>query len=352
MKFRTFPRTDLTVSEVGFGLWTLATGWWGNKTEAESVSMLRAARDAGITFFDTADTYGNGLGETLLKQAFGDNPEGLIYATKFGYDIYSDQAEARRGQQELPHRFDREFVKYACEQSLQRLGVDQIPLWQIHNARMDGVFNDEVWETLEELKREGKIRYAGVALGPANGWIHEGQGFLRHRPLHSLQIIYNMLEQWPGDQFYPDARAAEVGLLVRVPHSSGMLEGHYTPETTFAANDHRRHRPRSWLLNGIKKLESIGFLTEGRDVTIGQQAIKFILADPIAISVLPNIYDLEQLHEFAQASDKPDLGEEDLLRIAELTEINFGVPEERMHLKGEPENLLTEWQASRVAAGA
>ena len=97
MRYRTFPRTDLTVSEVGFGVWTVATNWWGEKTEAESVAMLRAARDAGINFFDTADTYGNGYGEELLQKAFGPNPEGLVYATKFGYDIYSDQAEARRG---------------------------------------------------------------------------------------------------------------------------------------------------------------------------------------------------------------------------------------------------------------
>lgn len=349
MKYRTFPRTDLSVSEVGFGLWTLATNWWGEKTETEAIAMLHAARDAGITFFDTADTYGNGLGETLLKQAFGASPEGLVYATKFGYDIYSDQAEARRGQTELPHRFDRQFVKFACEQSLSRLGIEQIPLWQVHNARMDAVFNDELWDTLAELQQEGKIRYAGVALGPANGWVNEGLGFLRHRATTALQIIYNMLEQWPGNLFLPDATAADVGLLVRVPHSSGMLEGHYTPETTFGPNDHRRHRPRSWLINGIQKLESLKFLTQGRNATLGQQAIKFILNQPLAISVLPNIYDLDQLHEFASASDLPDLTPEDLSTIAALTATNFGVSEERMHLKGEPLEVLEEWERGQLA---
>lgn len=350
MKFRTFPGTDLAVSEVGFGVWTVATGWWGEKTDEEAVAMLRLARDLGITFFDTADTYGNGRGEDLLLQAFGKNPEGLVYGTKFGYDIYSDQAEARRGQQELPHNFAPAFLRFACEQSLKRLGVDQIPLWQIHNARLDGVFNDELWATLETLQKEGKIRYSGVALGPANGWITEGQGFLRHRPLSSLQVIYNMLEQWPGNEFLSDAYEKQVGLLVRVPHSSGMLEGHYTPDTVFPANDHRRHRPRSWLLNGIKKLETLDFLTMNRDATLGQQAIKFVLSESIVTSVLPNIYDNDQLREFAAAPDKPDLTVADLETIKELTAGNFGVPEEKMHVKGEPMSALEAWLEAQAAA--
>src|SRR5690606_17759350 len=104
MRFRTFPNTNITVSEVGFGVWTVATTWWGKKTDEEAIAMLRAARDLGITFFDTADTYGDGRGEILLQEAFGKNPEDVVYATKFGYDIYSQPPEARRGQSELPHR--------------------------------------------------------------------------------------------------------------------------------------------------------------------------------------------------------------------------------------------------------
>ncbi|MBW3635822.1 MAG: aldo/keto reductase [Armatimonadetes bacterium] len=351
MKFRTLPNTDLTISEVGFGVWTVATDWWGTHTDEEAIALLRQARDAGITFFDTADTYANGRGETLLRDAFGPNPQDVIYATKFGYDIYNTSAEERRGQQELPHRFDREFVRFACEQSLQRLGVEQIPLWQIHNARISGVFEDEIWEILEELKNEGKIRHAGVALGPANGWITEGNGYLKHRPIAALQIIYNLLEQWPGNEFFPAAREREVGLLVRVPHSSGMLEGHYTPDTVFPPNDHRRHRPRSWLLNGIKKLETLDFLTEN-GATLGQQAIKFILSEPLVASVLPNIYNAEQLREFAAAPDLPDLTPADLERLAELTQINFGVPEEKMHVKGESMSVLEEWEKERMAVEA
>lgn len=343
MKFRTFPNTNLTVSEVGFGVWTLATGWWGERTDDEAVSMLRQARDLGINFFDTADTYGNGRGEELLQQAFGPHPEDVVYATKFGYDIYTP-SDTPRGQNELPHNFEPEFVHYACEQSLQRLGIDAIPLWQIHNARMDAVRNDELWATLEELQQEGKVLHAGVALGPANGWLTEGIAAMRHRPIASLQVIHNILEQHPGADFFPDARANEVGLLVRVPHSSGMLEGRYTEDTVFPPNDHRRHRPRSWLINGIKKIETLKFLTDGRNQELGQAAIKYILSEPSVTSVLPNIYDEAQLREFAAAPDKPDLTADDLQRIAELEAGNFGVEEEPMQMKGLPIEALQEWE--------
>ena len=349
MKQRIFPKTDLSVSEVGFGLWTLATGWWGEKTQEESVAMLRRARELGINFFDTADAYGNGYGETLLRDAFGPNPDGLVYATKFGYDFYNAD-NVRRGQQALPHNFNPDFIRNACEQALGRLGVEAIPLWQVHNLQMEHLFQDELWDTLESLKSEGKVLHYGVAVGPANGWLAEGILAMRHRDIASLQIIHNILEQHPGSDFFADARENHVGLLVRVPHSSGMLEGHYTAETEFAANDHRRHRPRSWLLNGIEKLKSLEFLTENREQTLGQAALKFILSEQSVVSTLPNIYDYDQLEEFAAAPALPDLTHDDLSRIAALKETNFGVPEEPMKMKGEPLETLPQWEEKLRAA--
>jgi aryl-alcohol dehydrogenase-like predicted oxidoreductase len=113
-----------------------------------------------------------------------------------------------------------------------------------------------------------------------------------------------------------------------------MLEGHYTEDTEFAKNDHRRHRPRSWLVNGLKKIESLRFLHEGRDLTLGQAALKWVLASPAVMTTLPNIYNVEQLEEFAAASDKPDFSQDDLDRIAALQAVNFNVPEEHMRYKG------------------
>jgi aryl-alcohol dehydrogenase-like predicted oxidoreductase len=138
-------------------------------------------------------------------------------------------------------------------------------------------------------------------------------------------MIYNLLEQDPGRGLIEAAHETGTSLIVRVPHSSGMLEGKYTKETTFAKNDHRRHRPREWLLDGLKKVEQLGFLTESRERTLGQAALKFVLASPEIVSTLPNIYDEEQLEEFAAAPDTPDLTADELSRIAELYENNFGL---------------------------
>jgi aryl-alcohol dehydrogenase-like predicted oxidoreductase len=334
MKYRTYPNTDVTVSEVGFGLWTTSTGWWGEKSDAEAVTMLRDAHDLGITLFDAADTYGNGRSEEQLAAAFGDRRDRVVYATKFGYD-FSNADGQQRGQSELPHDFSPEFVRRALEASLRRLSTDYIDIYQMHNARMAQIEDEALWDLLESFKREGKIRMYGVALGPAIGWLYEGVDAVRQRGLASLQIIWNMLEQYPGNEQIRAAYEfrAPTGYMIRVPHSSGMLEGHYTSDTTFAKGDHRRHRPREWLINGIAKVEQLRFL-ERPDRTLGQAALKWLLAEPRVMTVLPNIYDREQLTEFAAASDAPALSSEELARIEALYKENFGIDEPPMAFKG------------------
>ncbi|MBV8721243.1 MAG: aldo/keto reductase [Candidatus Eremiobacteraeota bacterium] len=336
MKYRTYPNSDVTVSEVGFGLWTTSTGWWGDKTDDDAVAMLQRAFDAGITFYDAADTYGNGRSEEQLAKAFAGRRDRVVYATKFGYDFYSPQnAEKRRGQFELPHDFSPAFVRKALEESLRRLQTDYVDIYQMHNARMAQVDDDALWELLESFKREGKIRMYGVALGPAIGWLYEGVDAVERRNVATLQIIWNILEQYPGDAQIRAAydANADTGYMIRVPHSSGMLEGHYTESTEFPPNDHRRHRPRSWLINGIQKVEQLRFL-ERPDRTLGQAAIQWLLAEPRVMTVLPNIYDDSQLAEFAAAPDAPGLTEEELERISVLYAKNFGIEEPPMAFKG------------------
>src|SRR6266487_1109686 len=236
MRFRTYKNTDLTVSEVGFGLWTISTGWWGNFTESEAIALMHKAFDLGITLFDAADTYGNGLSEELIAKAFPNQRDEIVIATKVGYD-FVHYGEARgRGQREIPQDFSPEAV-------------------------MDTMF------------------------------------------------------------------------LIRVTHSSGMLEGKYTAETTFPPTDHRSHRPRSWLLNGIKKIEQLRFL-ENAERTLGQAALQWLLADDRVASTLPNIYDEEQLVEFAKAPDTAPLTPEDLAKIEELYSDHFGIEEEPPKFKG------------------
>jgi aryl-alcohol dehydrogenase-like predicted oxidoreductase len=323
MRYRRLGDTDVSISEVGFGVWTVSTGWWGQVEEARSLKLLRLAHEKGINYFDTADTYGSGLGETLLRDAFGHMRESIVISTKIGYDFYNHTA--RRGQQERPQDWSENFIRFAFEQSLRRLGTDYIDFLQLHNTKMDAVENDALFELMEEFKEEGKVRAYGIALGPKIGWLEEGVKTMRERKLDVLQMIYNLLEQDPGRDLIEAAHETDTSLVVRVPHSSGMLEGKYTEETTFAQNDHRRHRPKEWLLEGLKKVEQLGFLTESGERTLGQAALKFILASPEISSTLPNIYNEEQLEEFSAAPDTPDLREDELARVEELYENNFGL---------------------------
>ena len=259
-----------------------------------------------------------------------------MYATKFGYDFANpENQEKRRGQFELPQDFSPSFVRKALEASLARMNTDYVDIYQIHNARLAQIEDDALWELLESLKREGKVRMYGVALGPAIGWLYEGVDAVTKRNASTLQIIWNALEQFPGDEQIRIARetGADTGYMIRVPHSSGMLEGHYTADTVFPANDHRRHRPHSWLINGVKKVEQLRFL-ERPDRTLGQAAIQWLLAEPRVMSVLPNIYDRDQLVEFAGASDAPPLTADEIARVNELYANNFGLEPEAANFKG------------------
>ena len=337
MKYRVFPGTNVRVSEVGFGTWTIATSWWGEKTDAEAVSMLRSAHDDhGITFFDAADTYGNGRSEKQLAEAFRGMRSSVVYATKVGYDIYDESAQAnRKGQNELPMRTDPAYIRMAVDKCLQRLETDYIDVLQIHNAKMEHVRQADLWGTLRDLQREGKILTWGAAFGPAIGWLYEAVELVEREPeINTIQMIWNILEQHPGTPMIEAAKrhAPNCCFNVRVTHASGMLEGKYTADTVFPPNDHRRHRPRSWLTNGVKKVETLDFLR--RDMTLGQAALKWLLAEPLVVTTLPNIYDSEQLEEFAAAADQRDLTDDEMRKIDELNRRNFGVVEEPMVYKG------------------
>jgi aryl-alcohol dehydrogenase-like predicted oxidoreductase len=311
----------IEVSEIGFGNWTVTTGWWGTYTRSEAIDLHRHAFEAGITFFDTADTYAEGYAEQVLGEALRNVREEIVIATKFGYDIVSEHK--RRGQQERPHRTDVTYLRTALDASLRRLGVDVIDLYQLHNPRMAHLDDGELFAFLDEAKAAGKIRAYGVALGPKIGWLQEGVYAMRARRVPVVQMIYNALEQDPGRDLLKVAHETGAKMIVRVPHSSGMLEGNLTVDTVFDENDHRRHRPRSWLIEGVQKIARLDFLT--KDMTLSQAALRWVLADPGVATTLPNIYGVAQITEFAGASDQRDLTSEELAAVSELYERNFDV---------------------------
>ena len=229
MKYRQLGNTDLSVSEVGFGVWTVGTSWWGKIEEPQSINLLRQAFDLGVNFFDTGDTYGEGYGEEILAKALKQQRHDIVIGTKFGYDFYTHVV--REGHQERPQKWTPGFVRYACEQSLRRLDTDYIDLYQLHNPKMDAIEDDELFDTLDELVKEGKILHYGFAIGPDIGWEEEGTAAVEYRDAQVMQIIYSILEQDPARAWFPLARERKTGLITRVPHASGMLDGTYTKDT-------------------------------------------------------------------------------------------------------------------------
>jgi len=304
MRYRRFGNSDLVVSEVALGTWTLVSDWWGRSDDPRQ--MIAAALDAGINFIDTAPVYGSdGAGESILREFLSERDD-VVLTTKCGYDITGERKYP--GQSERPHDWSPDSIRRQCEESLRRLGTDRIDLYQLHNPRIEPILADDLWETLLELRAEGKVRELGVALGPAIGWVEEGNHAIDARPIVSLQTVFNVLEQEPGLTFAKRPRVAsgEVGLISRVPHASDTLSGKITRDTTFDPKDHRAHRNRDNMLDNFEKAETLAFLwapETGR--TMGQAAIAGILANPAFTTVIPTVLTVDEVREYAAASDVP-----------------------------------------------
>ncbi len=330
MQYRTFPGTDIKASAVGFGVWTVATTWWGITDRQEGIALLRRARELGVTFYDTADTYDDGGAETILVEAFGtQDRDQITIATKFGYDIYASRPDPN--QRERPHNWNPSYLRFALEKSLERLQTDYVDFYQMHNPRLSDLQRDDLLAELEALKTEGKIRAYGAALGPAIDvrQADESNYLLRDTKMDAVQIIYNLLEQQVGQPIFDLARQTNKGVLARVPHASDLLLGRLNENVTFAPGDHRNWRmtsnekKRLWLDRGLKKVEKLDFITEPSGRTIGQAALQFVLSEPSMISVLPNIYDAPLLEELAQATDTPALSPDELQTLRELYDNDF-----------------------------
>ena len=331
MQYRAFPQTNRSVSVIGFGVWTVATTWWGIHDRQVGIGLLRKALELGVNFYDTADTYDDGGAETILAEAFPkpSQREELFIATKFGYDIYAHKPD--ENQRERPHNWEPSYLRFAVEKSLERLKTDRIDFYQMHNPRIDSLMRDDLMAELEKLKSEGKILAYGAALGPAidERQADETKYILENTQMAGVQIIYNLLEQQVGAPIFEEAREKGVAILTRVPHASGLLEGNLNTNTVFPPGDHRNWRmttnekKKLWLDRGLLKVEKLAFLTEGTGRTMGQAALQFILSEPSIASVLPNIYDEPQLLEIAQTTEVPNLTQSELNQIWDLHHNDF-----------------------------
>lgn len=327
MQTRPLPQTDLRVSTLAFGNFVFGTNWWGEFTDDDAVALQNAAVERGVNFFDTAPAYGNGRSESLMKQTIADvGRDAIVLSTKFGYDFYRDPGE-EGSHRERRQDFSAEAVRFELEQSLTRMGVETIDLYQAHNLKLPQM-TDELFETLEALKAEGKVRAWGVALGPAIGWREEGHAAFLERDAATVQSVFNLYEQAPGRELCEIAAAEpdRRGVIARVPTNSGILDEEFdSPDHRFPPHDHRKFRDRDWLVYGLKKNDLIRPIADGLGTTVRRLAIRWLCSVPGLTAIEPNILNLDDVADYAAAIDEGPLPADVLQQLAGMYADDFGL---------------------------
>ena len=224
MNYKELGRTGFRVSSISFGAWAVG-GSWGDVEDAESLAALHRAVDLGVNFFDTADVYGDGRSERLLAQLKSERSEEIIIPTKAGRRLNPHTADG----------YNEENLTAFVERSLQNLATDALDLVQLHCPPTDVYYRPEVFAALDKLVEQGKIRYYGVSVER----VEEALKAIEYPGVQSVQIIFNMFRQRPADLFFAEAKKKQIGILARLPLSSGMLTGKLNSNSQFAADDHR-----------------------------------------------------------------------------------------------------------------
>lgn len=318
MRYKRLGRSDIKVSEIGFGAWTIAMDWWGKRIEEdEARAMLKRAYDLGINFFETGDMYGRGKSERIIGETFAGMREDIVISTKYGYDF----VDARQvGHSELPQRFDAEFTEKALRSSLKRLQTSYVDVYGLHNPKMHHIQDDAIFENLNAIYKSKRARAFQVALGPAIGWTREGLAAMRRSNISAVQTVYNILEQTPGNQLMEEAAINDIGILVRVPDASGILTGKVSADTVIDPKDHRSVRKGQWIRDSLKKVEELRPIAERNGLSITELAIKFILSRSGLASVLPTMVSADEVADFAGMSDGRYLAAGDIREITEIYE--------------------------------
>jgi aryl-alcohol dehydrogenase-like predicted oxidoreductase len=229
------------------------------------------------------------------------------------------------GHNELPQKQNVEYLKFALGQSLERLQTDYIDVYSLHNPKMQVITNKELFNALDTLVTNGKIRAHGVALGPAIGWKEEGLHAIREHNITCMQTVYNILEQDPGNDLLKAGKEKNVGIMARVPDASGVLTGKVNENTTFDKNDHRSARKKEWIVEALKKVQNMREISDKKGWDITELAIKFILSHEQISVVLPTMISLEEIDKFSQISDGKYLDSDEMQQISDMYLNNFYV---------------------------
>jgi len=306
MNQRAFGKTGIQVSEVGLGTWQIG-GSWGEISEDDALAILQNAAQNGVTFFDTADVYGDGRSESLIGRFLQEKPSDVFVATKLG----------RSGNPGWPDNFSLDAMRMHTENSLQRLGLETLNLTQLHCVPTEVLRHGEVFNSLRTLQSEEKIQHFGASVES----VEEALICLEQDGLASLQIIFNIFRQKPIAELFKKAQQEGVALIVRLPLASGLLSGKFSTSTQFDAEDHRNFNRDGQAFNvgetfaglpfekGVELADKIKPLVpEG--MTMAQMALRWILDFPAVTTIIPGASSIAQVSSNVSASSLPPLTSE------------------------------------------
>jgi len=314
VNYRELGGTGWRVSTVSFGAWAIG-GTWGSVDDRESLSALHRAVDGGVNFFDTADVYGDGHSERLLAQLKRERSEKIIIATKAG----------RRLDPHVASGYTIENLTAFIERSLKNLEVEALDLVQLHCPPTEVYYRPELFAALDDLVRRGKIRHYGVSVEQ----VEQALKAIEYPAVQTVQIIFNIFRQRPADLLFSEARKRQVGILARLPLSSGMLAGKLTLQSQFEPDDHRafnRHGEafdRGETFSGVDYETGLQAVEELRGLvpagmTMAQFALRWILMFDAVTCVIPGAKRPGQVEENVRAADLPQLSDSTMQGVDRL----------------------------------
>jgi aryl-alcohol dehydrogenase-like predicted oxidoreductase len=314
MEYRELGRTGWQVSVVSFGAWAIG-GTWGTVDDRDSMAALHRALDRGVNFFDTADVYGDGRSERLLAQLRRERPEEFYVATKAG----------RRLNPHVAGGYNRHNLTAFVDRSLKNLQTEALDLLQLHCPPTAVYYTPEVFGVLDDLTTAGKLRHYGVSVEK----VEEALKAIEYPNVQSVQIIFNLFRQRPAELFFREAQRRRVGILARLPLSSGMLSGKLTQASTFATDDHRTFNRHGESFDRGETFSGLDFETGLRavealrplvppDWTLAQMVLRWILMYPEVTCAIPGAKRPEQVEENVKAGGLPPLSEAVLVEILRI----------------------------------
>jgi aryl-alcohol dehydrogenase-like predicted oxidoreductase len=300
MRHHPFGKLPVTVSEIGFGAWQIG-GNWGDVSETDGRAALNAALDAGMTFIDTADVYGDGRSEKIiaevLKARGGNRP---MVATKAGRRLDPHTVEG----------YNKANLEAFIDRSLKNLATDCLDLVQLHCPPAEALYRPELFAALDDLQKSGKIKAYGVSVEK----VEEALKAIEYPGVVSIQIIYNLFRQRPADLFFNEAKRKNVAVIVRVPLASGLLAGKINRATRFAQDDHRNFNRHGEAFDvgetfagvpleiGLEAVEELRKLVP-QGASLAAFALRWILMNEAVTVVIPGARNAEQARSNAAASD-------------------------------------------------